>query len=178
MKSIKTLAVSFALAASMLFSLNASAGAVLVTQELLVGGNVFGEVSIAIDSRDLNAGVILDTAFDGTPSFVNATFFNFFNTSEVFNFEAVIDTSNIFAGFEFLAFDVLDDDPSVPFIYQVIVDPFASLGFIDIFDFTTGDFFAFSDEVTLGQVTVNAPSMIALFSLMLAGLVFIRKKVK
>lgn len=178
MKSIKTLAASFVFAASMLFSLNANAVAVLVTQDLLVGGNVFGQVSVTIDSRDLNSGAILDTAFDGTPTFVNATFFNFFNTSEVFNFEAVIDTSNIFAGFEFLAFDVLDDDPSVPFIYQVIVDPFASLGFIDIFNFSTGDFFAFSDEVTLGQVTVNAPSTIALISLLLAGFIVIRKKVK
>lgn len=178
MKSFKTFTASIVFAASMLFSLNANAVAVLITQDILVGGDVFGQISFEIDSRDLNSGAILDTAFDGTPTFVNATFFNFFSTSEVFNFEAVIDTSNIFAGLEFLAFDGVDDDPVAPFIYQIIIDPFAGFGFIDIFDLTTGDFFGFSGEVALGQVTVNAPSIIALFSLVLAGLVFIRRKAK
>lgn len=172
MKSIKKIVASASLALSLLFSVNASA--VIITQDIIVDGIVFGDVSYEISSAALNSGDIFDSFFDGQPTLAGVSFFGF-GTSAVFGFEAVFDTFDISAGLEFLAFDVVDDDLVNPFTYQFIIDTFAGFGFLDVFD-ADDNFVFFSADVALGDVQVNSPSIVIMLVMMLSGLFAVSRK--
>ena len=172
MKSLKNLFTSASLALALLFSVNANA--VLITQDIFADGVLFGEVAYEVSNSALNSGEILDSAFDGQPTFAGISFFGF-DTGLLFSFEAILDTSNVEAGLEFLAFDVLDDDLTSPFIYQLFVDSVFGFGFLDIFD-TNNNFVFFSSDVSLGDVQVSEPGMAVFLVMLLAGVFAVRRK--
>ncbi|MBO1256289.1 hypothetical protein J3L16_11410 [Alteromonas sp. 5E99-2] len=168
MKSIKKLFTSASLALALLFSVNANA--VLITQDIVVDGDVFGEVAFEVSNSALNSGAIIDTFFDGQPAFAGISFFGV-DTDALFSFDAVLDTSNISAGLEFLSFDSLNGS----LIFQLVVDTFSGSGFLDVFD-ANNDLIFFSSDVTLGSVNVSEPGMAVLLVMLLAGVFAARRK--
>ncbi len=160
-KAILVLAMSFAAT---------NVHAVLITQDINVddAGFTLGTLSIEIDDAALGNGLVsvfefTDLNLLGVPSF------------DVFGFEAIIDTDNIYAGIEFLFFDVQEVGFDF-WNYQLIYDQFApSANFLDIFD-DSGNPIFFSSDISLGKAAVvPEPAAIAL---MLAGLFSLRLRRK
>lgn len=121
-----------------------TANAVLITQDINVddAGFTLGSISIQIDDADLGNGLV------SVSEFADLTLFGI-SDLDVFGFEAVIDTNNIYAGIEFLFFDVQEIGFDF-WNYQLIYDNFApGANFVDIFD-STGPVF-FSTEISLGE---------------------------
>ena len=170
------IAVSLLLAVS--FSANADLVRISQTVESGALGGTIASVVVEFDYSLLDSGIIdifdyVNIGVFGVPDFL----------LNVYDFEAAIDTDNIFAGMEFLYFDVDDAplSPSEPWAYQLIMDAFDSdTNFFDIFDINTTDaiFFDELDSLSFGQASVSfvsAPSVIAVFGLALAFIGFRRK---
>ena len=160
------------LAVAFSFSLQAA----LIKQDLVLvfdGGSTsnFGSISYNIADSVIDSGALLST-FDDVNVFEVTEFEISGGTSfDFFDFEAIIDSSNIFAGLEFLAFDVQQLDIGAGF-FNGIFDVFSpqgisAPGFLDVFT-EDGELFGFFD-FTLGEVdiTFNEVSEPQLFSLLL-----------
>lgn len=153
-----------------------SAQAVLITQDIFVTNEAsgaefqLGSVTIDIADTDLNNGFV--SAFD----FVSFDIFGW-DLLEIYGFEAVVDGDNVFAGIEFLAFDVEELGLIDPWNYQLTFDAFDSgANFVDIFD-SSFDLVFFSSTLRLGDVTaVPEPSAIALIGLALMTMVGVRRR--
>ncbi|MBT0585476.1 PEP-CTERM sorting domain-containing protein [Alteromonas oceanisediminis] len=168
MKSLKQLLINAAAATGLLLATTFSANATLITQDIIAGGFNIATVEIDVPDEFLGTGLI-DTAFDGVPTLVSLNFFGVFPALEIFDFQAVINTDDLFAGIEFLAIDAIDSDGSNPWTYQIIIDIFdPSFNFVDIFDANNDPVF-FSADVQLSQAQVNTPATLGLFVLAIAG---------
>nr|WP_136250244.1 PEP-CTERM sorting domain-containing protein [Ningiella ruwaisensis] len=177
MKSLKGFFVKSIAAFSLIFAASFSSNAVLITQDIFAGGINIGTVSVEFSESLIGTGEI-DTDFDGEPVLTSLEFFGFFPAAGVFDFFAVVDTDNMYAGIQLLGFDANDNDPTLPWSYQVYIDTaFPEDNVVDIFnDADALVLFAFGEDVFLGQATVvSAPAVIALFSLAIGGLLLRRR---
>tara|TARA_R110000868_G_scaffold31062_4_gene114162 strand:+ start:93 stop:638 length:546 start_codon:yes stop_codon:yes gene_type:complete len=177
MKYLTKLISKSCIAVSLLLAISFSANAVLIKQDIFVdlvsnGAFQLGSIEIELDDNLLNTGSI--SSFDGGISLVELNIFGGVNF-DFFDFEVIFDTDNLFAGIEFLAFDVLELDFVPGWSYQVEFDASnAGFAFIDIFD-ENFDAVGFG-SVSLGQASVvSAPPSLALFSLTLIALYTRRK---
>ena len=173
MKSIKKIMTSLVLGSAILFGTAFNANAVVISQEVLIDGEFYGEFSFEMSSMQLNSGDIIDSAFDPNVNFVDMThFFGLFGTSEVFEF--IVEFNTATRTTELFSFDGIDDDPFVPFGYQYLIAPALGIGFLD----TDNTFFVngFSAGMSFGEVSVNTPATIALFSLAIGGVFAARRR--
>lgn len=174
MKYFKNVLLAATLAVASLGLTSFSANAVLITQDIdivddpIFGSFNLGSVTIDIDDSLLGNGDVsvfgyVELVLLGVPDFV------------VFDFEALVDGNDVFAGIEFLAFDVEEDGFDF-WSYQAILDAADPLAnFIDIFN-GVGDPILFSADVRLGSATfVPEPSTVALFGLALVAMGFRRR---
>ena len=174
MKYLKKILFAASLAVASLGLTSFSANAVLITQDILVTdpGSEFtlGTITIDIPDSDLGNGLVsafgyVELSLLGVPTF------------DVFDFEAVVDGDNIFAGIEALFFDVMEvgfDDWS----YQMAFDAANPAGnFLDIFD-ANGDPLFFSSNIALSTPPgiVSEPSVLALFAVALVAMGVRRRK--
>ncbi len=144
-----------------------ASNAALITHDILfddgAGPTVVGEVTVHLFENGA-------TGLQDIADFESFTFFGF-DVSDVFGFEAIIDRDDVFAGLEFLAFDVdvIDIDAAVLAIYDAFaLDP-AFDNFMDVFEISTGDLVTFG-EISLSEArVVSEPSIAALFALALIG---------
>ena len=173
MKYLKKILLAATLAVASLGFTSFSANAVLITQDINVTepGSEFtlGTVSIEIPGTELGNGLV--SAF----GYVELNLFGV-TTFDVFDFEAIVDGDNVFAGIEFLAFDVTEDGFD-EWSYQLLIDAFAPAGnFLDIFD-ANGDPVFFTGNLELGRATfVSEPSVLALFAVALIAMGARRRK--
>lgn len=144
-----------------------SSNAALVSHDILFdtgsGPSVVGEVSVTV----LDNGILgLQDIFE----FESLSFFGE-DVTDTFLFFATADRDNIFAGLEFLTFDVdvASTDQSIQAIFDAFaLDP-AFDNFMDVFETSTGDFVV-AGEISLGAASVvSEPSVLALFALALIG---------
>ncbi len=146
-----------------------NANATLITQDIIVNDGVFtlGTVTIEVNDADLGNGLLsvfefVDLTLLGVPVF------------DVFAFEAVIDGDDVFAGIEFLFFDVQERGFDF-WNYQLLLDAANPVNSLDIFD-NNGNVIFFSDDLSFGQPTVvPEPAAIALI---LMGLISLRLRRK
>ncbi|MCC2616882.1 PEP-CTERM sorting domain-containing protein [Aestuariibacter halophilus] len=149
-----------------------TAQATLITHDVLIDGTAYGEITIdTIDGVDDGFGFL---SFD---TFTSFTMFGRDMGFSVFDFEAIVDSTNLFAGIEFLAFDTESFDG---YAFQGIFDAFAfdpALdNFIDIFDTFSGNPVVFGElSLSAPPAVVSEPGVAVLFMTALAGL-FIRRR--
>ena len=161
-------------ASMMLLFTSLSAQATIIKQDVFLDSDNFGvfriaSIELSFDETLLNTG-LLDTDQAGL-SLLLLSIFDDPNV-EFFDFFAVIDTDNLFAGIEYLVFDVQETAYFDNWNYNLIFDAFdPDTNLMDIFD-------SFGDLVTFGTVflsqaeivrDVPAPGPVALLAL--AGLV-------
>jgi hypothetical protein len=176
MKYFKNALLAATLAVASLGLTSFSANAILITQDILVTDQfvstdefLFGTVTINVDDALLGNGII--SVFD----FVSLTLLFGDPSGAVFDFEAQVDSDNIFAGIEALFFDT--DDTFLPaWAYSVAIETFSAPAdnSADVFDtsLTFPDNIVISAETArLGQATfVPEPSTVALFGLVLVAM--------
>lgn len=143
-----------------------SSNAALITHDILVddgtGAFVVGNITVHLFENGA-------TGLQDIEEFVSM---NFLGDSVVttYLFGAIIDRDNVFAGLEFLFFDV---DDAFGWGYQGIYDAFAFDpafdNYLDIWDPATPGFI-FAGELSLSEArVVSEPSVLALFALALVG---------
>jgi hypothetical protein len=175
MKYFKNALLAATLAVASLGLTSFSANAVLITQDILVTDPIaFGvndEVAIATVTIDVDDSML---GMGDISVFVFASFTDFFGDElgEVFDFEAIVDGDDIFAGIQFLAFDINDTFLADIWAYSGVID--AALApadnFAEIFDLA-GTPIVISETARLGQATfVPEPSTVALFGLALVAM--------
>jgi hypothetical protein len=176
MKNIIKLISKSCIAISLLLAVSFSANAILIKHDIFValdtyGSFQIGNIEVEMNQNLLNTGVV--SSFDGGISLVELNFFGNVNF-DIYDFEAVIDTDNLFAGIEFLILDITEQGFPDNWSYQVEFDAYdAQYAFIDIFD--SNDDLVDYGSVSLSQASVSAPSTFALFSLALIALYTRRK---
>lgn len=175
MKYFKNALLAATLAVASLGLTSFSANAVLITQDILVtdpvGFGINDEVAIATVTIDVDDSML---GMGDISVFVFASFTDFFGDElgEVFDFEAIVDGDDIFAGIQFLAFDINDTFLADIWAYSGVID--AALApadnFAEIFDLA-GTPIVISETARLGQATfVPEPSTVALFGLALVAM--------
>jgi hypothetical protein len=174
MKYFKNALLAATLAVASLGLTSFSANAILITQDILITNSFvspdefrLATVTIDVDDSLLGMGDI--------SVFVFASFTDFFGDElgEVFDFEAVVDGNDIFAGIQFLAFDIDDTFLADIWAYSGVID--AALApvdnFAEVFEVNTNSLVLLSETARLGQATfVPEPSTIALFGLALVAM--------
>lgn len=158
MKNIKQLLITLVV----LFGLTSNAQATLITHDIIIDDSILlGSVSIEVDDSLLNKGNGLISVFDVVElNIFGGTIF------DVWDFEAVIDSDNVFGGIEFLAFDITELAFVDMWRYQLVFDAFeSSFNFLDIYN-PNDDLVFFSEGVALSQPAevVSEPGMALLFA--------------
>jgi hypothetical protein len=176
------------LSISLALSFAGAANATLISQDILfqelididdLGLGIYAE-AVTIGHLSVNLDT-LDIDEDGF-GFLSNTWekFSFYTfdvdtfDSEFHTFEAVIDTNNLFAGIEFLTFEV---DVLGTFAFNGIIDSFDIENSVDysLYNFTTDDFME-AGALSFGEATVvPTPATLILFLTALAGLAARRK---
>lgn len=159
MKYFKKIIIATSLIFTML-GISSNANAVLITQDLMEGSDVIGTISINTDDADI---------FGGFGEAYAAVSFNFLGFDipgeDVLFFQAIFNPDNLYAGIEFLNFDV--DFALVGWAIDGYYDAFDNpdFNYFSVFD-AQGLFYA--GNLSLGQASVvSEPTSIALFSMML-----------
>jgi hypothetical protein len=186
MKYLKKLISKSLLAITLIFATSFAANAGLINIKHDIFGDSFGKIGsieVQIDESLFNTGV-LDSAFGDEITLININLSELYSWGDVFNiffFEVVIDSDNIFAGIEFFEFDA-DDVGFGPFTwsYQMVFDAALGFGFLDVFDLDGNA--VFFDSISLGAaqisaLQVSAPSTIALFTLAMGALLIRRRRI-
>lgn len=176
MKYFKNILLAATLAVSSLGLTSFSANAILITQDVLItdpfafggftGEVALGTVTIEVDDALLGMGDVSVFEF--------ASFTDFFGDElgEVFDFEAIVDGDDIFAGIQFLVFDINDTFLADIWAYSGVIDAALAPGdnFAEVFDLGGAPIFV-ADTARLGEATfVPEPSTIALFGLALVAM--------
>ena len=182
MKSLKNWVVKTLSAVSLVLALSSTANATLITQDILIDGFFLGSLSVDTSNGvDIGGGLVEISAFEEMimfdPIFSAFVPVDLLGPETIFLFNAVIDTNNLFGGIEFLEFDI---ESSNAFSYNGIFDAFAVDpafdNFIDIFDtFGGGSALVDFGQLSLGNVTVPAPSAAILMALAIGGLMVRRR---
>ncbi|SNY55123.1 PEP-CTERM protein-sorting domain-containing protein [Arsukibacterium tuosuense] len=181
MKSLKKLISKSLLAITLMFatSFAANAGLINITHDINdLDGFKLGSIQVQIDESLLNTG-FLDTAFGDEITLININLSDLLSWGDVFDifdFGAVIDSDNIYAGIEFFEFDADDVGFGLEtWSYYMTYDAFG-LSYLEIFDLSGNAIF--ETEFTLGAAqVVSAPSTIALFTLAMGGLLIRRRRI-
>ena len=182
MKSLKKLISKSLLAITLMFATSFAANATLINIKQDIIGDFFGKIGsieIQINKNQLNTGV-LDTAFGDEITLVNINLSDLYSWGDVFDiflFEVVIDSDNIYAGIEFFEFD--GDDVGfgpLTWSYQMFYEAAFDFGYLEVFDLD-GNLVEF-DSFRLGTAqVVSAPSTLALFTLAMAALLIRRRRI-
>jgi hypothetical protein len=174
MKYFKNALLAATLAVASLGLTSFSANAILITQDILITDSFvspdefrLATVTIDVDDSLLGMGDI--------SVFVFASFTDFFGDElgEVFDFEAVVDGNDIFAGIQFLVFDIDDTFLADIWAYSGVIDAALApdVNFAEVFEVNTNSLVLLSETARLGQATfVPEPSTIALFGLALVAM--------
>ena len=182
MKSLTKLISNSLFAVTLIFATSFAANAGLINIKQDIFSDAFGKIGsieIQIDNSQLNTGV-LDTAFGDDITLINFNLSDLFSWGDVFDiflFEVVIDSDNIFAGIEFFNFDG-DDVGFGPatWNYQMFYDSFLEFGFLEVFNLSGN--LVLETEISLGRAqVVSAPSTIALFTLAMGALLIRRRRI-
>lgn len=182
MKSLTKLISKSLFAITLMFatSFAANAGLINIKQDIFADAfGKIGSIEIQIDRSQLNTGV-LDTAFGDEITLINFNLSDLFSWGDVFDiflFEVVIDSDNIFAGIEFFEFDGNDVGfGPATWSYQMVFDAAFGFGFLEIYN--ASGFLVDFDDITLGAAqVVSAPSTIALFTLAMGALLIRRRRI-
>lgn len=147
------------------FGFSLSSHATLISHDVLFEGSVVGEITVHLFEN----GTI------GEQELIEFKSFSFFgeNVTDTLSFLAVVDTDDVFAGIEYLDFDVDVAGLNIGIfgIYDVFaLDP-AIDNFFEIFDIKTVPTTFFTEgELSLGAATVvSEPSVFVMFVLALLG---------
>lgn len=177
MKYFKNALLAATLAVASLGLTSFSANAILITQDILITdpvgfGGFTGEVRLATVTIDVDDSLL---GMGDISVFVFASFTDIFGDElgEVFDFEAVVDGDDIFAGIQFLTFDIDDTFLADIWAYSGIIfaDNAPVDNFVEVFEVNTGDPVFISETARLGQATfVPEPSTVALFGLALVAM--------
>tara|TARA_R110002167_G_scaffold91458_1_gene245979 strand:- start:14565 stop:15089 length:525 start_codon:yes stop_codon:yes gene_type:complete len=154
---------------------SAASNAALITQDIIFDNGfdpvgVIGEITVSVD----------DTGLGGLQDIFNFVSFSFMgvDVTETFVFEATVDSDDLFAGIEFLLFDV--NASGFGYIGVFEASSLAVYNFVDVY---TQPGFVFSDTglISLGTAVVasevSEPSTLALIALTLVGF-GVRRKMK
>nr|WP_269814691.1 PEP-CTERM sorting domain-containing protein [Bowmanella yangjiangensis] len=163
----------------LLAAVSTQANAALITQDLIEvasDGSTGIIGSITIDTN----GALYDPVF-GTGEVLSFVSFNFLGydipVEDGYSFQAIFDTNNIYAGIEFLDFDI---DFSLPgWAFQGYFDAFDNpdYNYFTVFDSGSADLL-FVNGLALGQASVvSEPATLVMFGLML-GLLGMRRKMQ
>lgn len=166
----------------LLAAVSTQANAALITQDLIEvasDGSTGIIGSITIDTN----GALYDPVF-GTGEVLSFVSFNFLGydipAEDGYSFQAIFDTNNIYAGIEFLDFDVDFFLPgAVDWAFQGYFDAFDNpdFNYFTVFDNESDDLL-FVNGLALGQASVvSEPAALAMFGLML-GLLGMRRKMQ
>ncbi|GGO63301.1 PEP-CTERM sorting domain-containing protein [Bowmanella pacifica] len=175
MKSIKKIFAGLGLIAAMTCNANAA----LITQDLIEVA-LDGSTGV-IGSITINTDNALVDPVHGTGEVLSFVSFNFLGydipVDDSIFFQAIFDTNNIYAGIEFLDFDI---DFSLPgWAFQGYFDAFDNpdFNYFTVFDSGSADLL-FVNGLALGQASVvSEPATLAMFGLML-GLLGMRRKMQ
>ena len=178
MKNYKKLLLTLSFIVSFGTLLSSTANAALITQEFGVSGTSYsGYATVEIDDSLLFKGDGL--TYFGLDELVDFEFWGW-PFYEFFDFSFGIDTDNIYAGFEFMYFDMNDLFFTETWAYQMNIDrAFPEFSFLDIFSLDTGfvDYVEGTD-VAFGDVSVVSEPASILFLGLLGMLVGIRRRAK
>ncbi|WP_414830396.1 PEP-CTERM sorting domain-containing protein [Alteromonas sp. H39] len=182
MKSYTSRLLQTFIGLSLLLTASFSANASLIKQEILddFTGEVIGSVTFDMDDSFWNTG-IKSSFFDGGFELVEFELSGLYSWGDVLDtyyFEVELDTSDIFAGIQFLSLDADDVGFGVfTWSYQLFYDSNFGLGILDVFQNSNG---AFIDalNVRLGQVEVPAPATIGLLAMGICAIAIRRRRIR
>ncbi|NMH58726.1 hypothetical protein [Alteromonas ponticola] len=184
MKNLKNLLSTLALVSCSLFA-TFQTQAAIIEQDIFIEDDFFGlinlgTVAVEIDNDVVNTGQgLLYTSFDFPAiSLVSLEILGSTGIFDFFDFDAGVDSDNIFAGIEFLFFDIEEFVFVDNWSYQLLFDAAnTDMNYADIFD-SQGSLVAFGENVFLGQARlsdVSLPSSLSLAGLM-ALVLFSRRR--
>ncbi|WP_448551235.1 hypothetical protein [Thalassotalea montiporae] len=154
------------------FMLSQTANAALITQDILLDDNVFGEITV--DTRD----GFIDGDYFVIESFFSLTLFDpdlgaitsvdEFSMADLFLFTIEVLVDDVYAGIEFFEFDILSSNGVG---YDGFFDAFSPDPLLDnVINVTAANSDQFG-QLSFGQASViSEPSVMAVFALMLAVL--------
>ncbi len=159
-----------------------SANAVIITQEILndTTGEVLGSVTVNMENRIWNTG-IKNSAFDDGFELIDfelGGLYPWADLLDTYYFEVVLNTDDIYAGFQFLSLDADDVGFGVfTWSYQLFYDENFGFGFLDVFQNSDGTLVN-SLFVRMGQVEVPTPATIGLLAIGICAIAIRRRRIR